>query len=185
MTLGFAVNKLRRHIPNLISLSRLALAAAFPFMSTTGRIWLVVLAALSDVLDGAVARRLHVESPLGNIVDPVTDKAFVVTVFVTFALEGAIGGWEITAILLRDIAVVAAVLLLLAIRRPEVIRRSHARIAGKATTVFQFAVFATLLFWQVAPFELVLIAAAVSAVAAADYLRHYWKLAHSTQQQHA
>lgn len=180
-----AVSEFRKHIPNLVSLSRLVLAAAFPFLDTIGRIWLCVLAAISDILDGAIARRLNVNSPFGNVVDPVADKIFVVVAFATFIFEGFIGPWEVTAILLRDFAVVAAVIVLLAQRRPEVVEHTHSRVGGKATTVLQFAVFAALLLWGISPFALIVATGIVSFIAGVDYLHHYYRVAEEMREEPA
>lgn len=174
---GQTVNDLRRHIPNLFSLSRLVMAAAFPFVDATGRIWLCVLAALSDVADGFVARQLDIETAFGNIIDPAADKTFVLVAFLTFLFEDALQVWEVVAILARDIAVVGSVLVLLVMRRPKVVGESTSRIAGKATTVLQFTVFLTLLIWEQSFLGLVIGAAAVSTIAGVDYIWDYYRTA--------
>ena len=159
------------------------MAAAFPFVDATGRIWLCVLAAISDVADGAVARRLDVETAFGNIIDPAADKIFVLVAFLTFLAEDALAVWEVVAILARDIAVVASVLVLLVMGRPKVVGESTSRIAGKATKVLQFSVFLALLVFEQSFVALVGVAALVSTLAGIDYIVDYYRTARRLDQQ--
>ena len=78
-------------VPNALSLSRLVLAAAFPVVSGPGRrLALVALASASDWLDGWLARRGGIASRGGAILDPITDRAFVLAAVSTFLFEGAL-----------------------------------------------------------------------------------------------
>ena len=65
-------------IPNMISLVRILLTPLFVRFYLEGKDWaaLYVLcaAAASDVLDGAIARRFNMITPLGKVLDPVADK---------------------------------------------------------------------------------------------------------------
>ena len=174
---GDDVNRFVRHIPNMLSGSRIALAALFPLMPPMGRIWICVLAALSDVLDGVAARRLDVDSPHGNIVDPVADKLFLAVVFITFVVEGALPLWELLVIGLRDIAVIGAFSGLLLAGRRDVVSRISSRILGKATTVLQFVVLAGLLLYAQTELLIVSITAVISFAAGIDYVTDFAKKA--------
>lgn len=65
-------------IPNIISIGRIFLVPVFALLYTRGSIMaamgVLLLAAASDVLDGAIARRFHMETELGRALDPVADK---------------------------------------------------------------------------------------------------------------
>ena len=65
-------------IPNIISIGRIFLVPVFALLYTQGRIMaamgVLLLSAVSDVLDGAIARRFHMETELGRALDPVADK---------------------------------------------------------------------------------------------------------------
>jgi CDP-diacylglycerol--glycerol-3-phosphate 3-phosphatidyltransferase len=87
-----------RNVPNQLTVLRLVLAAAFFlvlnqyrfFSQTPGWILLIaiglfVLAALTDLLDGYLARRWHVESTFGRIMDPFCDKVLVIGAFIFLA----------------------------------------------------------------------------------------------------
>ena len=93
-------------LPNLISALRLPIAAAF--VAVDGLLWrgvLLFLGALTDALDGWLARRLGVESKAGAIMDPLFDKLFVLITLAAF-LPGLYLGWREYLILVsRDLYV--------------------------------------------------------------------------------
>ncbi len=73
------------NLPNLLSALRLPIAAAF--FAIDGLLWrgvLLSLGALTDALDGWLARHLGVESPTGAILDPLFDKLFVLVALAAF-----------------------------------------------------------------------------------------------------
>lgn len=114
---------MHRHIPNLITLAR---ALAGPFVlwlclsdqADAGAI-VFVLAALTDGLDGAMARGLQAQSPFGALIDPIADKVLVIVSLLGVCLIWPGTGPFATAwlwlafgvIALRDLAVTAARLL--------------------------------------------------------------------------
>ena len=98
-----AFRSLLRAIPNLISLSRLALAAAFVTTGGAGSRAVVVLAAsLTDVIDGWLARVMKTQSRTGALIDPIADRAFITIAVATLAAEGAFTPLEIVCLLFRD-----------------------------------------------------------------------------------
>jgi cardiolipin synthase len=130
-------------VPGLLSMSRLAFAALFPF--TIGRpLWslaVLAIAGLSDVLDGWYARRYHQETAAGAVLDAVTDKIFVLAVVATLIATGALG--VVGALLLgtRDIGELAlAARLSLSRRGKKQLRAPHmANVTGKIATALQYA----------------------------------------------
>lgn len=157
-------------LPNLISLSRVPLAAAFVMTDTiTGRVIIVAAVALSDLADGLAAR--HTAShdrTAGALVDPVADKLFVVVALIALLVRRELSALQILILLSRDIFTTLAYV---------VLRRLHwsfdfkARITGKIVTVLQFASVMALLFWRAAFAPLLLITAVASVLAIADYSR--------------
>ncbi len=119
---------------NLVSVSRLPLAAAFALSpSVSVRIGVLAAAAGTDLLDGALARRLGA-SRLGAWMDPVADKIFMLTAFGTLAVSGALGWLEVAGVLLRDVLAPVGYLASVVARRPFAV---PARVGGKAVTVGQ------------------------------------------------
>src|SRR5512135_3589480 len=88
---------------DIVSLARLPLAVVFVAADRTlVRLPVLAVAAASDLLDGWLARRLG-PSRIGAVLDPITDKIFMVAAFVMVALSRALTPLEITGVLLRDI----------------------------------------------------------------------------------
>jgi CDP-diacylglycerol--glycerol-3-phosphate 3-phosphatidyltransferase len=100
------------NLPNAITLSRLVLTAVFvagtAFGNATGH-WIAlvsfVIAAISDFLDGYLARRLGLVTPLGKLLDPVADKVLVCSAFVYLSTENLCPVWVTVLILAREFLV--------------------------------------------------------------------------------
>ncbi len=98
-----------RHIPNIISCARILLV---PFTVTafvqgefmTG-FWLFVIAAISDALDGAIARVFRLQSTLGTYLDPAADKLLLVSMYIALSAQGVLS-WAVTLFVLgRDVMI--------------------------------------------------------------------------------
>ncbi len=120
---------------------------AFLFLSEsqTLRFWAVVLAALSDWVDGYIARRYQSTTLFGTILDPLMDKFFVYFALFIFYSEGKILSWGLTAMLSRDVFLVLYGLMMLMRKRWKSIVFRSVR-WGKVTTALQFAVLVGLVF---------------------------------------
>jgi cardiolipin synthase len=94
----------------------------------------LALAAVSDVVDGTVARIFHQESPLGVALDPIADKILMTTAYLVLAFRDALPWWLTILVLSRDVAIVmtAALIILVAGYRPF-----RPSILGKASTTVQ------------------------------------------------
>ncbi len=119
---------------DLLTALRVPLALAFPFVRQPGlQLAIVALVAASDFFDGLLARRLG-GSRVGAVLDPVADKLFMATAFVTVANGGRLHLLEILGVLARDIVAALAFLGTWLRRRPTTL---PARAGGKAVTVCQ------------------------------------------------
>jgi cardiolipin synthase len=119
---------------DLISCLRIPLAAAFLLVSQTGwRLAIVAATAVTDLLDGPVARRMG-SSPLGPVIDPIADKVFMASAVGVVAFSGRLEIYEIVGVLLRDIVATVAFAGTLISHEPRAI---PARSSGKAVTVAQ------------------------------------------------
>ena len=98
-----------RHLPNIICLVRLALIWPVAAALYGGRyglaLALFVLAAVSDGLDGYLAKRFNWISDLGKILDPAADKLLLVTVFVESTWLGLVPWWLTAAAVARDVMI--------------------------------------------------------------------------------
>lgn len=158
-------------VPSLLSFARVPLAVAFPFVH--GRPWLafavLVVSGVTDVLDGWWARRFHQATATGAVVDPITDKIFVLTVVVTLVVAGDLSPVSVLLLSTREIGELPLVLWLAFSHDARQKRKDHPRAnaPGKLATALQFATVVAALFrsaWTPALVGLTAIAGVVAAV---------------------
>ena len=161
--------------PNVLSLIRLALAAVFPMIAPQWRLPAIVVAGLSDWLDGMIARRFHTGSAAGQLLDAIADKLFVLSVLVTLTVGGEITWWQVVLVLARDLSVGLVTLYVAARRRWSSIRRMVPRLPGKLTTALQYALFAVILLFEgrLAVTIALSLTGLCSVLAAADYVSQF------------
>jgi cardiolipin synthase len=97
-------------IPNLITVIRILSIAPICWLlwidSYQLAFLLLVIAGLSDALDGFLARRYGWLTKLGAVLDPIADKLFVVAVFLVFGFKGSLPWWLIALVMGRDVVIV-------------------------------------------------------------------------------
>ena len=104
----------------MISLSRLLSVPLIVYLIMNASYgWafaLFLIAGASDALDGYIAKTLNQTSTLGVYLDPLADKALIVSVYVTLGLQGLIDDFVVILVVFRDVLIVGGVLLLLVLR---------------------------------------------------------------------
>lgn len=95
---------------------------------------LFVCAAVTDVLDGAAARRLRTTTPTGAYLDPIADKALMSSVFVALALARSLPWWLVWIVLGRDLYILLSVGIFLLLSS---VRKFPPSIWGKLSTFVQ------------------------------------------------
>lgn len=160
-------------LPNLLSTVRLLLAGLFPFCPAQEWIWLVLAAGASDFLDGWIARRWHLESWQGGLLDAVADKLFVLSVLVTFVLAGKFSPWWVPGLLARDLTVAMIALYAFCRREWASFRKMEASVSGKLATAGQFLFFATVVLAPASIPSVFAVAVLFSFLAAFDYSRRF------------
>jgi cardiolipin synthase len=131
--------------PNLLSALRLPLAVIFPFAARSqGKARAVlVLAGLTDILDGWLARSDGRVTTTGAVLDPIADKAFALSVVTTLIAQGKIPRWGIPALLAREILEAPLLFWILLRARDDGVdaqaSEMFANRPGKVATVAQFA----------------------------------------------
>ena len=130
-------------IPNILTLLRLFLVPWFIVASFRGNFMLAfvlfVTAAVTDIFDGMIARRLNQRSKLGALLDPAADKTMMIAGYLFYTLHAGAGlvripFWLTFTVFVRDVGIVLFAYLLYT--RVDV-RRFPPSPAGKATTVTQ------------------------------------------------
>lgn len=153
---------------DLLTLLRVPLAGAF--VAAPDPLWratILCAAAISDLLDGRLARRFG-GSRLGGFLDPVADKIFAASAFGVVLWSGRLAPLEVAGVLLRDIAATGAFVSVALRRRARAI---PARYGGKAVTVLQLLVLFAFLGDSALLRPLAWATAAVSLYAIWDYQR--------------
>ena len=104
-----------RHLPNLICLARIALVWPIVVALQAGdhelSVVLFVVAAVSDGLDGYLAKRFGWTSEFGKFIDPLADKLLLVAVFVTTTWLGLVPWWLAAAAIGRDVMIALGALI--------------------------------------------------------------------------
>jgi len=98
-------------LPNLLTASRLILAPIVAWRllehDVEGAFWLFVIAAITDLLDGNLARWLNQRSVLGAWLDPIADKVMLLTTLSMLALTGLLPMWLLFVVVVRDLVILA------------------------------------------------------------------------------
>lgn len=170
-----AHRRLKLALLHTLSLSRLAFAAVFMLTSDMWlRAGLIVLAGLTDVLDGWIARHARLTTRLGALIDPVGDRGFAVTAILALLLDGLLTPLHVCLLLLRDVttAVGFVVTRVVPTFRPVEVK---ARMLGKATTAVQTLTLLAALVLPVFVKPLVAVAGVLAVAAVVDYTNAMWR----------
>ncbi|MEJ2313554.1 MAG: CDP-alcohol phosphatidyltransferase family protein [Nitrospirota bacterium] len=141
--------KMVLNIPNSLTVLRIVLIPAFVIALQYGRtdvaLYLFVAAALSDGLDGLIARLKHQKTALGAILDPLADKFMLITSFVFYAYFGWLPTWLTIIVISRDLMVVAGWMAVYFSTRRMVVNPS---VFGKAAIFTQFVLICYILLYK-------------------------------------
>lgn len=170
------------NVPNLISLFRIVLIGIYLYFfygkgarDRTIAMGIVLLAGLSDGLDGWIARKWNLQSKVGAALDPLADKLMSITVFLTFVHAGYIPLWFFLGILVKELVLIAGGIWLYFTGRHASI---PSNLFGKAATGMFYLAIILLLFPVPAllirlVFLLVLL---LNWIALGSYLQRAWQL---------
>ena len=164
-----------RALPNILSLSRVGLAAAFVvFTSTNARLGLVVVAGITDFLDGYVARRGKWTSRWGALIDPIADRVFALVAVSAFLFGGALSTLGYFVMISRDLMTAIGFLVarMVAWLKPVEFK---ARLSGKVVTVLQLATFVALLEFPSWVTPLLWLVGLASLYSVVDYTYALWR----------
>ena len=135
---------------NKITLLRIALIPVFLALAYTGHrfpaLLVFIVASLSDLLDGYIARHYNQVSNFGKFMDPLADKVLVLSAMCFLVEKGQMPGWVVAVILFREFAVSG--LRLIAVERQRVIAAAW---SGKVKTTCTMVGIGFLLFFTQYP----------------------------------
>lgn len=154
-------------VSNLLSLARIPLGVMFLLTNDPKALALIVLAgALTDLLDGMIARLSGTTSEIGILLDPFCDKIFVLLGLVSFLPSGHLDWAGFVILILRDVFTGGSYLVSRLVGR-DVHPRS--RMGGKVTTFLQLCTLVALIFWPGYVPLLILAVGIASLYAIIDY----------------
>jgi cardiolipin synthase len=174
-----------RWLPNAVCVLRMLLAVPVAVTLVRGdyplTLFLFAIAALSDALDGWLAKTFGWTSRLGKILDPIADKLLLVTVVVTLVFEGLVPLWLALAVVLRDVVIVGgATAYHFLIGHLE----GHPTVVSKLNTLVQLSFVLIVIAaaaWPLVPQQLVIALGAATfvttVVSGLDYVLTYARLA--------
>ncbi|MEG6509932.1 CDP-alcohol phosphatidyltransferase family protein [Methyloligella sp. 2.7D] len=103
------------NIPNALTLVRIVLVPFVIWSIIAGEMTLAfmlfVVAGISDAADGYIAKQFGCQTELGSYLDPIADKALLVSIYVTLGLSEQLPVWLVIAVVSRDVLIVGAFML--------------------------------------------------------------------------
>jgi cardiolipin synthase (CMP-forming) len=129
------------NLPNSLTLLRLFSIPVFlgllGYRHYRAALWVFGFAALTDSLDGTVARWFDSKTELGSFLDPFADKLMLVSAFVVLTMDGDFPPWLFGIVIIRDVIIVFGYFLVVFLTGERIpVRPSY---IGKASTFFQLA----------------------------------------------
>lgn len=135
------------NLPNLITLGRLFSVPVILWLILDGSMlaafWVFFVAALSDAVDGIIAKYFDAETVFGAFLDPVADKALLVSVFLMLGYQGYIEAWLVIMVVFRDLVIIGGAILFQTVTQTLTM---HPLTISKVNTFVQL-VFAVIVLW--------------------------------------
>jgi cardiolipin synthase len=166
------------NLPNLISLARLLTVPVVIWAMLADEMalafWLFIAAGVSDAVDGFLAKRLGQRTVVGGFLDPLADKALLVSVFLTLGKVGYLPLWIVILVVSRDVLIVGGAILFQTLThslKPEPLMVSKlntvAQIVLAASTLGSLAMGAE---WHMAITVLIWVVAATTLASGGSYI---------------
>ena len=143
-------------IPNLITLGRIILVPIIVWAIISGEMLaafaLFLIAGASDAVDGFLAKRFDMTSELGAYLDPLADKALLVSIYVALGIARALPISLVILVVSRDIMIISGFMLAWLVAKPMPVKPHP---ASKANTLAQILLAALVLAQKSFGFEIV------------------------------
>jgi cardiolipin synthase len=114
------------NLPNLITLARILLVPVVVWAIASGEMLFAfvvfVVAGISDAVDGFLAKRFDMTTEIGAYLDPLADKALLVSIYVALGITGNVPRWLVILVVSRDLMIIGAVILSWLVSKPINIR---------------------------------------------------------------
>lgn len=174
------------NIPNMITILRIFLIPIYLYFFYSnldnnilyaGVVFIV--AGVSDVLDGYIARKYDMSTKLGVVLDPIADKLMMFTILISFTTKGIIPIWILIALGLKDLAMILGGSILYLFKGKQVMPSNH---YGKLATVSFYAATLSIVFKlpEIFSTSLFFITVVLNIIAFINYLIIYLKIKDNT-----
>jgi cardiolipin synthase len=151
-------------IPNLITLGRIILVPIVVWAITSGEMraafFLFLAAGISDAIDGFLAKRYHMASELGAYLDPLADKALIMSIYIALGVAAALPISLVILVVSRDIMIITGFMLSWLVGKPMPIKPLP---ISKLNTVAQIILAALVLAEQGFGFDIPLVSKLIVA----------------------
>ncbi len=165
------------NLPNFLTLCRLAsIPIVLTFLTRqryTAALYVFAAAAITDGLDGTVARWFDSRTELGAFLDPFADKLMLVSSFIVLTIDGQLPGYLLSVVAIRDIVIVVGYLMISFFTGERVPVRPS--MMGKLSTFLQLVCVIAVLaragvYWPVSFSALLITTVAVTAASFVHYM---------------
>jgi cardiolipin synthase len=116
----------RLSIPNFITIGRILMVPFVVWAIGSGQMLIAFvlfgIAGVSDGVDGFLAKRFNMTSELGAFLDPLADKALLVSIYVALGIADALPRWLVILVVSRDILIIGGVMLAWFVDKPMTMR---------------------------------------------------------------
>ena len=168
-------------LPNIISIFRICLVPVFLIVyfseicnATLYAAIIFAVAAISDFVDGYLARKYSATSNLGKILDPLGDKLMTVAVMASITIDGIIPLWPVLVVVAKELLMAAGGVIVHRKARAEM---PPSNIVGKSATVVFFLVCLALMLFREIPrgvgTAMIAIAIALTFLALISYIKTF------------
>lgn len=176
-------------IPNILTILRILLIPVYIFffysnfdnnLLFAGIVF--ILAGISDVLDGYIARKIDLTSDLGAVLDPVADKLMTFAILITFTTKGIIPSWILTAIGIKEVMMILGGSVLYLFKGKQVLPSNK---FGKVATLSFYAATLSIVFKLPEMISTILfgLTVALNIIAFINYLIIYMKMRDNTDEE--
>jgi len=170
-------------IPNILSMFRLLMAPVFVFLYFSGYTYaslyaaiIFLIASITDVLDGMIARKYGYTTELGKILDPLGDKVMTFTVLICITVDKVIPVWIVIVFAIKEALMGIGGLIL----HKKVSSIPYSNYLGKAATVVFFVVCSVLILFPDVPKStamiMMIVAIMIMVLAFISYLATFLKI---------
>ena len=115
-----------KNLPNLVTVARLLMTPLAVMMIISQRFLpaflIFILAGVSDAIDGFIAKNFDLRTELGAYLDPLADKALLISIYVSLAIYAGLPAWIAVTVVSRDVMILFAVLVSWLLDKPVAIR---------------------------------------------------------------